>query len=455
MDGKKNKIRNIIVVFFFLVSFVLIGFGVYLNILATPRNITGTAIDKASYLFKNYLDSDGGFSLGDNFTLESDIDFNMESEYYVAQSKVDSSALQILNLLNNISNLETKVTIKQNAKEKKASFELAGKIQEEKLINMKYLVDNATEYYFVEGFLDSYVNNGSCNYFESFDTNNSTKENIEYLYTFILESVKNNLKDEYFKKSVEKVSSLGRKEEANLVSMSIDDKVYKEILKGVLADLKKDEKANKILTSIDEDFAKTKIKENKTYLKKDENYTINIYTTKLLNKHLKTEIIYTSGTSRQTLSYEGNDTEGNIYFISDGKLIYTVTCKFSDNKYEFKIKDSGDKEYGVLKVEFNSKSKSISFTINGEEMKADLIYVSKYVGAKAKNKYTTEQKLTFKVTENSISKFNGDVVVVTKASNDAVINEDVSNAVLKSTVTEEQQALLDNKLTNVLERLTR
>ena len=454
--SSNNKLKKIILVIIIIVSLLLIGVGIYFNILSSPKNITSTAIDRLNYLFKNYMDSGDDSFLGDNFTLESDIAFNIKSEYYMAQSKVDPVALQTFNILKNLNDTNTKVTIKQNTKDKKAFFELISNIKEENLINTKYLVDNSTEYYFVEGFLNTYVNNGSCNYFESFEaTDNNLKENIEYLYSFILESLKNNLKDEYFEKSVTETNILEEKQQVNLTTLKINDKVYKEILKSVLNDLKNDEKANKIISSSYEDFSKVKVKDSKTYIKENESYTINIYTTKFLNKLVKAEVVYLSGSAKQSISYEGSDTEGNIYFIDNGKVDYIIDCKFDSNKYEFKIKDSANKEYGTLKLEFNSKSKIISLNVNDDKTKIDLAYVSKYVGAKTKSKYTKENKLTFKVFEGTLSKFNGDITITTKASNKADIKEDVTSAVLKSSITEEQQNILNTKILTVLERLTR
>lgn len=454
--SSNNKLKKIILVIIIIISLLLIGVGIYFNILSSPKNITSTAIDRLNYLFKNYMDSGDDSFLGDNFTLESDIAFNIKSEYYMAQSKVDPVALQTFNILKNLNDTNTKVTIKQNTKDKKAFFELISNIKEENLINTKYLVDNSTEYYFVEGFLNTYVNNGSCNYFESFEaTDNNLKENIEYLYSFILESLKNNLKDEYFEKSITETNVLEKKQQVNLIVLKINDKVYKEILKSVLNDLKNDEKANKIISSSYEDFSKVKVKDSKTYIEENESYTINIYTTKFLNKLVKAEVVYLSGSAKQTISYEGSDSEGNIYFIDNGKVDYIIDCKFDNNKYEFKIKDSANKEYGTLKLEFNSKSKIISLNVNDNKTKIDLAYVSKYVGAKTKSKYTKENKLTFKVFEGTLSKFNGDITITTKASNKADIKEDVTSAVLKSSITEEQQNTLNTKILTVLERLTR
>lgn len=451
--GKNNRIKNIIVGFLFVCAIILIGFGIYFNILSTGKNITGSTIDKLSYLFKNYFDKSNNLEFGNNFTIESDVDLNIKSEYHTSQSSINLDSLNIVKKLNNLTNMDIKTVYKQSLKDKKVLASFSSKINEEELLNFKYLVENSTGYYFVDGFLDNYVNNGSCNYFESLDAENSTEENIKYLYEFVIASLKDNLKEDYFKKSVTETNILGEKTETNLVSIRIDDKIYKEILKGVLKDLKSDERANKILTSIDKDFSKAKIRDNTTYIKNNASYTFNIYTSKFFNKFLKIELVHLDGDSRDSITYEGNENDGNIYFSDKEKVNFIIECKFNENKYEFRIKDSVEKEFGSLKLEFDSKSKSINFIFEEDSVKLDLLYVSKNIGKESKNNYTNEQKLTFKYAENKISKYDGDVIITSKVSREAVINEDISNAVLKSTLTDQQKEVLNNKFLTVKERI--
>ena len=64
-------------------------------------------------------------------------------------------------LLNNLGKTKNTITIKQDKTNKKAYLELDSNLNSTKLINTKYLIENSTEYYFVEGFLNTYVNNGS------------------------------------------------------------------------------------------------------------------------------------------------------------------------------------------------------------------------------------------------------------------------------------------------------
>ena len=63
--------------------------------------------------------------------------------------------------------------------------------------------------------------------------------------------------------------------------------------------------------------------------------------------------------------------------------------------------------------------------------------------------------ITFKYLENRVSKLSGEVQAITEISDDVKIDEDVSNAVLKASLTNEQKANLDTRREFVKTRLER
>ena len=132
------------------------------------------------------------------------------------------------------------------------------------ILNTKYYINESTKYFYVKNIVDNYINYGSCNYFENINTNTTEKDNINYLYNFIINSIKNNLNDKYFTK----------KEENNnyIVILKIDNDNLKDILSNILKDLKEDKKSRKILDNINKNILNTKIKEEDIYLEKEEYY---------------------------------------------------------------------------------------------------------------------------------------------------------------------------------------
>ena len=449
----RRKRIIIIVIVAFLLAGIFIGFGIHFNNISKPQYIFKSGISIISDNFKNYFNlEDRG--IGDNFTIESSIDYNLDSEYYKRTSQSDTEDLKTYNLINNLTNMTDSFVYKQSKKDKTAYIELNEKIKNEEVVDKKVYISNATKYYYVNGILKNYVNDGTCNYFETLTEDNTTKSNIDYLYDFIVESIGNNIKNEYFKEYTVEESINGTKKSVHQISLEVDDYLIHKVLNGVLSDLKKDKKANYILSNIDTTFSKYKIKDSKKFLDKNEVYTINIYTTKVLCKPLKYEIIYLDKDVKKKYIYEGNSSKGTYYYVEDDNVKYTADVSIKENNISAKIYDSKSKNIGELKVEKTGINRTFDFVFDNGEKKWDIVYYSKY--SKIKNgSYTNEKKASFKYVLNKESKLNGDVTITTKVSKDVKIEEDVSNAILESKLTDEQKNLFDTKKDKVKERFER
>lgn len=450
---EKKKIIFIITMMIFALS--LISIGVFFNYLAQPQNIVSEVIDNGDFLVKNFFEQTGEYlNLGDNFSVDSRIKTTISSEYYTNDNLSNLESLKKVNLLKNISNLNTEVIIKHDRNNKKAYFELLEKLGEEDFIHLKYLIDNSTEYFFVNDFVNNYVNNGSCNYFEMFDEKNSSKDNINYLYDFIIESLKSNLKNEYFKRYVVQKNINGIEKNVNQISIRITDKLIKKILKDIFNDLDEDERANKILTSVNENFFKLKIDEDKEIIDSNASYTINIYTSKYLMKPLKIEVIYLNGNDKRTITYEGDLYTGSIYYIKGDEVIYDIDAKFENKVYKLNIKNSANKKVGGLKLEFDKERIDLSFDLDNDLEKMNVVYLSKFDNS-LKSKLKRQEKLNFKIKENNISKYDLEFTIDSDFSKDVQIKEDISKAILETTLNDETRTSLKNKRTLLKERLER
>ena len=449
----KRKRIIIIVIVAFLLAGVFIGFGIYFNNISKPQYIFKTGINIISDNFKNYFNlEDRG--MGDNFTIESSIDYNLDSEYYKRTSQSDPEDLKTYNLINNLTDMKHSFVYKQSKKDKTAFIELNEKIKDEEVVDKKVYISNATKYYYVNGILKNYVNDGTCNYFETLTEENTTKSNIDYLYDFIVESIGNNIKNEYFKEYNVEESINGTKKSVHQISLEVNDKLIHKILNGILDDLKKDKKANYILSNIDNTFSKYKIKDSEKFIDKNETYTINIYTTKVLCKPLKYEVVYMDKDIKKKYIYEGDGNKGTYYYVEDDNVKYTADISIKENIISAKIYDSKSKSIGELKVEKNGINRTFDFVFDNGEKKWDIVYYSKY--SKIKNgSYTNEKKASFKYVLNKESKLNGDVTITTKVSKEVKIEEDVSDAVLESKLTDDQKSLFDTKKDKVKERFER
>lgn len=446
----KRKLIIFIGIITFILAVVSFGMGLYFNYISKPHNIFAIGIDVISDGFKNYFYSPNIANIGDNFSMENSISFDLDSEYYKRTSTSNSDDLKFYRLIKNLSNTKTNIILKHSKKEKTGYIGINQKLNDEELINSKIYVANATKYYFVNGILKNYVNDGTCNYFESLN-DSSIKENIDYLYDFIVDSLKSNLKDSYFKTYDKSENINGNNKDVHQVLLEVDDKLIHDILNDILKDLKDDKKANDILTNIDPTFSKYELKTDKVFLNSNEKYTINVYTTKVLYKPLKYEIIHLNGDSKNIYSFEENGDNWDFFYIEDDKVKYKSSITFKNNNINAMIYNSTSEKVGELKLERDKNNIAFDFNFDDLDEKVDIVYYSK--NEKKDNDVVIEKKISFKHILNKESKLSGNVLFNSKISKDVKIEEDVSNAVLEAKLTDEEKKKFNEKIDRVRERL--
>lgn len=439
----KNKILFYILILIVLLSIALISIGFYFNKLSKPNYIYSNCINIIRDQGKNILEINSKYDLGDTFTIDGTFESTTKSDFIANESKKDPEYIKKLNIINNLNDLDTKFLIKQNGKEKTSLIDITSKTKTKDILTSKYYINNSTEYLFVNGIVNNYVNDGSSNYFEMLDEENTTKTNLDYLYNYIFESLKNNLKDEYFEVYKTNINIGKDSQNVNKITLVLNDKRIKEILNGILNDLKEDDKAYRILSSINEDFKKAKINSKKRYLEKKETITINIYTSKVLYKPLEYEVVYLNGDNKYTYTYIGNEEKGSFYYIEKNEVKYILDAIINDKKITLDIKNSVGKKIGKLTYQKDENTTTIICNAELDKITYDINYSSKYKEIK-KNGYSNEKILEIKIMDNLVSKIEGTYNLNYTITNQAKIEEDINNAVLKSTLTEEENKKLDN-----------
>ena len=442
---KKSKIILSIFGIIIVAAAICIGTGLYLNKISKPNYVFSKGIDIINNKLINYNKVSDDLDLEDKFSIKGNVEFDLESEYY--KKSTDPEDKKINNLINNLNNMNTNFKIQKNGPKDIGYIELNETIGKEELLVFKYCIDDSTKYYFVKNILDNYVNDGGCNYFENINTSSTEKENNEYIYNFMIDSFKNNLKDEYFTKKEEKGKYI--------ITLKIDNNNLIDILNGVVKDLKNDKKSRRILDNIDKKILKTRIKEDKKILGKEEYYKISIYTSKILHKPIKYEVEKSTKNSVETFIYEGNDTKGTLHYLINDSEKYTIPVEFKKDSIKAKIKDSQEKTIGEFKLEKNNYNTVINYTLTDNNEKIDLIYSSKYSKVKKNNSYTNKKNLSFKYVVNKETKLNGEVNVNLDVSNKFSIITDITEAKLKTNVTKEEQEKLNNLYENIKNRLER
>ena len=448
----KKIFRVILFLLIVALGVFLIKVGLYFQELSSPKYLYKTGIDIIKDNVDTLVKPDNKYILGDNFSAEGSIDFELSSDTYKTKGLTDEKYIERNNFVNNLTKMDINYIISQDEKNKKLYLSLDEKIKEESILNYKLYVQDSTEYLFVKSVLDNYINYGSNNYFELFGEEETTITNINYLYEFICDDLATQLGKEASK--YEKTTNIDNKPtEVNQVSVKLTNNTVKKILSGILKDLKKDEKASKILTNMDDEFPDKKIDDEKEYLQDDESYTINIYTNKTLNKPLKYEILYVKGDNKKVFSYEGSSSKGVFYFSDNDETKYSGKFTKDGKNYKIDVYDRLQKDAGNITISKDANNIMFNMSVVLDDKSYDIVFSSKYKDYEKNKGYTVDSEMSLKLTDGGKVDLGGEIKSQTKVTKEVNIDVDTSKSVLKSTLTEPQKEKIDNLYEDVKGRL--
>lgn len=447
-----RKTVKILLVLIILIIIVVAGFcfyyGFILNKESKPKNVYDKVIDKIDNNLSDYFKISKKHIMGDDFQVKGEIDFNLDGTYYLQNSSVNPDDIKIYNKINNLSNVKTTYKLIQNNETNKLYREIHQKLNEEDILLKKVFIENATEYVYLNGVSDKYINNGNNIYFEKIDGSHTTKDNIEYLHDFILQAFKNSLLEEYFEKENKKTTVAGDTKDTYQMSIRIDDNRLKKIINSIVKEIRNDERANSLICSIDQEFGKFKLSSEDRILEKDEVYTINIYTDKIWFAPLKYEVVHLKNNDRDTYTYVG-DLEGNLTYIHNEELKYNVNVQINHKTYLFEFINALGKKLGKIKLDKYENMYSLDVDLNLEKKHYIITYSSKLKDYEEEKGYTINDLIQIKYSEEDIVKFSGEIKNTVDISTKNEIKEEVGEVVIRSSLTEEEE----NNYNNLKERL--
>lgn len=432
MENKKNKKQKRIIIILFILGIMLTIGGGVLTYLSSPNYVSKVAFKQFSKKATELIESRIETGLEDNYKKTSNIKIALNSDYFQALATMNPSYATISKILKNLSNTENNITMIQDKDKKKMFFHLDSKLSGQSLINTKYLVENATAYYSIDGVTNTYVNNGNNNYFESLNSSTTTNENIKYIIEKVTESLSSNLKKDYLSQSYT--------DKYKVITITLTEENQVNYMNEVLADLKKDKRANQILTGYNANFSNVKITE------KDVQGTgtvkINIYLDKVLPQAKKYELEL-KNKNKLTYFKEG---EKEIVEIKTGeeKAILEITTE--GNKKEINIKDSNNTPVGAITISKTDTNYDLVANITDDETKLEFGYNHQITNLKKGNSYDSKSTVTLKITSQNMIILDGTIIVTGQTTSDTTINEDTSTSVLASSLTGTQTELLQQKI---------
>lgn len=436
MEKEKKKKGKKLVLGLIILGLILIAGGGVLTYFSSPSYVSKTVIKEFGQKATELMNSRIETGLEDNYKTTSNIKMNLKSDYFSALATMDPSYAMISNLLNNLSNTENNITMVQDKENKKLFFNLDSKLSGQSLINTKYLVENATAYYSIDGVTNTYVNNGNNNYFESLNSSTTTNENLKYLIEKIAESMANNLEESYLSESYT--------DEYKVITITLTEQNIVTYGNKIINDLKNDEKANQIMTGYNANFSEVKLTE------KDVAGTgtikVNIYLDKILSQVSQYELEL--GNGNKCIYYKENGKE-IVELISEEETT-TLEIEKHGEKTEINIKDGSNTSLGTVTISQTSTNYDIVANITSEEATLDFGYNYQITNLKKGTSYDSAATITIKMTAQNTTIIDGTITVTGQTTNDTTISEDTSSSVLASTLSGTQTELLQQKIALII-----
>jgi hypothetical protein len=438
------RIRTKIMIVLFIMALAMFSCGFYFYLLGKPLKVMKSATNNLLMMTKKVTDNKLPITLKDNMSITGNVKIGVTSNYYNSLATTDTTIASYVKLFNNISNTDTDFVFKQDKDNKKLYFSIASKLNNSNLINTKYLVENNTEYYYIDGVSSNYINNGNSSYFEALNSNTSTLSNISYVLEKAANSFNDNIKESDLKRITTTTDINSSTEKVNKTSLVLDKKMALSLMSAIVSDLQKDSRAKTILTGLDNNFSKYKV--NSSDLDNYKTITINIYTDTLTAKIKKYEII--SEDSKITL--EAGNNSYSLRYYDKNTLENSVSITKNADTWIVSVSDSEAKNVATLK--FTNKDYDINMdgSFNSDGYVAKITYSSKKEIVKKDNEYSDIEQLSLDVTKNSLSFVNINLVIKLDVSNTANIDEDASNAILQSSLTKSKDEAYSEQLLSIL-----
>ena len=445
-------------IFFLLFVVIIIGLiyvGLHFQKISKKQYILSTTIQEIGNKIYQFTEMKSNYDFQDDFQVTGTFSSNLTSEEFENKSTYDPIYYQRNSLINNLSKMDTKIVLKQDKKDNKLFASIKESIGEESILDAKYYVENATKYYMINGLFDNYVNAGNSTYFETLSKENTTKDNIDYLYQLVLESIEKSIYEEEIKSYDTEVLLNENKIPVKQISVKLTDKYIKRILNRILNHIKEDEKANLILSNVCPSILTAEVDENKNYLEKNESYTFNIYVRKIWFEPIKYEIIHLKNDTQEIFTYEGNKESGLFYYSYNNEVKYTANYASSQKMIEILVFNSKNEPVGSIKVEKSSNSLTANINLNLEKKSIDLSY-SKIFKKYQKNKsYLRENNLSIKIMNEDTIILNGTIHLDVEVEKKFTINEDIESSILMSTISSDQEERFNSLYDNIKTRLER
>ena len=231
----------------------------------------------------------------------------------------DGSDIIINNLNNTILNYEYRLDMAA----KKMYFDGSLLFNMQELMGINFYQNENISYILLRNIFDKYITIEDNDIFTYLEESANSKEDIEYIYNLMIESIGKNITNDDIKVSNEKIDNTNTKK----ISLELNEKRFDELAKNIIDDIKNDKKAKEILG----DFVnqvETAMNESTSTETSKTSISYSIYTNK--NSIIRYELGISDSTGSYAIRYNDTDTK-SIDLVENNNVIGSANITKENN----------------------------------------------------------------------------------------------------------------------------
>ena len=348
----------------------------------------------------------------------------------------DGSDIVINNLNNSTLNYEYRI----DTEAKKLYFDGSLLFNMQELLGINFYQNENISYIFLRNLFDKYITVEDNDIFTYLEESANSKEDIDYIYNLMIESIKNNITADDIKVSNEKIDN----KDVKKISLELDDKRFEELTNNIIDDIKNDKRANEILGDFISQM-ETTINENKNTTTKTDDVFINynIYTNK--NNIIRYEVEFGDNTSKATIRYNDENNK-SIELLEDDTVIGSASITKEDNNLNIGLTINNE-NIGTIVISENETS--IDLSISDATDPSTVVQI-KYNSQKENTNINSTFTIDMSVNGTPVNVMNiTDTKTITENNAD-FSNINTTNNINANDLTEEDITAIQNNLMTIL-----
>lgn len=440
--------KNIIIIALLIISsLIMIGFGIYLMNLSSYKSIVNKTVDEVFKEFEKCFITKHEYMSFDSLSYFSDIKITTNSPKenikYIEGDKLQKSLTTIYNM-NGSTNT---ISLEKDLSKKEYLFKFNSKVKD-KNYEGKILVNNSTKYYYLKDYTKKYINAGSNNYFESMTSQD--RDNIDYLINYIKEDLKKQLvsNDDNIIRTKANQEINGVNAEYDKLSISLDKNRIKSLLNKMHDNLVNDKRSNYIISNYDSSFKDFKFNKNNV---KINNFVLCIYTSGLKAKPAKIELKINLEKDNYIFTYIYGEEINQGSIVKNNSIMYGFTDKITNNGRIITLTDKNLLDSGKITISNKKDDYSIDLDVKRENKNIRFNYSDKLNTIKKDVSYESNKRIYFNILDNK--DFSFEINIKSDIKTTSNIDEDVTDSILESSLSEEEKNKVDNYREDMLNYL--